>query len=90
MNLSRWLVYTSAIIHKNPIFTLDISKGMLLWSRYNILKEVFPDFSKLENYYHMLILYSLLKSNSAVTCKCLRDKFLIIFDIINFISNSGK
>ena len=89
-NLQGRLHYAGNVIHRNPTMLLCAVKGLLIFYCFCIIKEPFPDFSYPKNYYGIPILRRKLDRTKAVTYDLLYDKYIILCEIINYYSDSGK
>ena len=89
-NLQGRLHYAGNVIHKNPTMSLCAVKGLLIFYRFCIIKEPFPDFSHPKNYYGIPTLRRKSDRTKAVTYDLLYDKYLILHEIIDYYSDSGK
>ena len=60
------LNYAGKIIHKNPTMSLCATKGMLIFYRFCIIKEILRDFTHPGNYYDIPALRSLKDPNKPI------------------------
>ena len=81
---------TGNAMHKNPTMPLCAVNGLLIFYRFCILKEPFPDFSHPKNYYGIPTLRRKSDRTKAVTYDLLYDKCITSHEIIDYYSDSGK
>ena len=77
-------------MRKNPAMSACVAKGLILFCRFAVLKEIFPEFYHPKNYYNMPTLRIKSDRNKAVTRDLLCEKYLILHEIIECCSDSGK
>ena len=89
-NKSGRLNVGGSVAHKNPLFSADAAKGLLLFYRFKILVEPWPDFTNLEDFMRRPTLRSERNYKIHLSDHQQCNLFKKLYDVIDYSGNASE